>query len=159
MAAPKKNSVLAIIAALALVAVGGWAGVDLTSDGQAGAGSGAEQSALVADGDADAVGVSGLETCPVDTLPVEADPVIDDILSGGPYEYPGEDGGHFGNYEGVLPDERNNYYRSFTVDTPELNHRGPKRIVVGGGTEDDPDAWYYSDDHYESFCEIPDAEE
>ncbi|RSZ61236.1 ribonuclease [Corynebacterium hylobatis] len=151
MAAPKKNSVLAIVAALALVAVGGWAGVDLTSDDGAGTGSGGEQSALVAG--------AGLATCSVDTLPAEADPVVEDILSGGPYAYPGEDGGHFGNYEGVLPDERSSYYRSFTVDTPGLNHRGPKRIVVGGGTGDDPDVWYYSDDHYESFCEIPDAEE
>ncbi|WP_439648105.1 ribonuclease domain-containing protein [Corynebacterium lemuris] len=165
MAAPKRNSVLAIIAALALAAVGTWAGVDLTSDDQAGAGSGAteEQSALVSEDTknveaADAVGVSSLEVCSVDTLPTEADPVIDDILSGGPYAYPGEDGGHFGNYEGVLPDENNSYYRSFTVDTPGLPHRGTKRIVVGGGTEDDPDVWYYSDDHYESFCEIPDAE-
>ena len=149
---PKKNSVLAIIAALALVAVGTWAGVDLTSDDRAGDGSDGDQSSLVS-------GVSGLETCSVDTLPAETGPVVEDILSGGPYNYPGEDGGHFGNYEGVLPDERNSYYRSFTVDTPGLNHRGPKRIVVGGGTEDDPDVWYYSDDHYESFCEIPDAED
>lgn len=95
----------------------------------------------------------------MDTLPDEAEPVIDDILSGVPYAYPGEDGGHFGNYEDVLPDERNSYYRSFTVDTPGLNHRGAKRIVVGGGTEDDPEVWYYSEDHYESFCEIPDAED
>jgi ribonuclease T1 len=164
MAAPKKNSVLAIIAALALAAVGTWAGVDLTSDegiGE-GSGSGREQSSLVAGGGSgkvDPIGASGLEACSVDTLPAEADPVIDDILSGGPYTYPGEDGGHFGNYEGELPEEHNSYYRSFTVDTPGLNHRGPKRIVVGGGTEDDPDVWYYSHDHYESFCEIPDAED
>lgn len=164
MAAPKKNSVLAIIAALALVAVGTWAGVDLTSDDQAGSGAGGEQSVLASEdtrdvATADAVGVSGLGICSVDTLPTEADPVIDDILSGGPYAYPGEDGGHFGNYEGVLPDENNSYYRSFTVGTPGLHHRGAKRIVVGGGTEEDPDVWYYSDDHYESFCEIPDAED
>ena len=31
-------------------------------------------------------------------------------------------------------------------------------IVVGGGSDTDPDVWYYTDDHYESFCEIPDAE-
>lgn len=158
MAAPKKNSVLAIIAALALVAVGGWAGVDLTSEDLGSSGSGGDQSALAVE-EADTVGVSGLESCPVNILPTGAEPVINDILTGGPYTYPGEDGEHFGNYEGVLPDERNNYYRSFTVDTPGLHHRGAKRIVVGGGTEDDPDVWYYSDDHYESFCEIPDAEE
>ena len=161
MAAPKKKSVFAVLAAALLVAVGGWVGVDLTGEGSGGAddsdASGAGSSAFVS-GSSDEVGASGLDVCPVDTLPGEADPVIEDILSGGPYAYPGEDGGHFGNYEDVLPDERNSYYRSYTVDTPGLNHRGAKRIVVGGGTEEDPEVWYYSDDHYESFCEIPDAE-
>lgn len=159
MAAPQKKSLFAVLAAVALVAVGGWIGVDLPSNEDAGSGS--EQSSLVTSGDSrdlEAVGPSGLEICPADTLPYEADPVIEDILSGGPYAYPGEDGGHFGNYEDVLPDERSSYYRSYTVDTPGLNHRGAKRIVVGGGTEEDPEVWYYSDDHYESFCEIPDAE-
>ncbi|MDO5668791.1 MAG: ribonuclease domain-containing protein [Corynebacterium sp.] len=138
----KKNSALATVGAVLLAAVAAFYGVGLGTDG-------GQPSALV----------DGLETCSVATLPDEAEPVIDDILSGGPYEYPGEDGGHFGNYEGLLPDERGSYYRSYTVDTPGLNHRGPKRIVVGGGTETDPEVWYYSDDHYESFCEIPDAEE
>lgn len=134
--ASKKTSVTATLAALALIAVGSWLGVDL---------SGPESAENTA--------------CPVDTLPPEARPVIDDILSGGPYAHPGEDGGHFGNYEGLLPEQRSSYYRSFTVDTPGLQHRGLKRIVVGGGTEDDPDVWYYTDDHYGSFCEIPDAED
>lgn len=158
MAAPKKKSVFAILAAAALVAVGSWAGVDLTG-GSDGAGSSGSDSSDFAPGSSDGVGAAGLDACPVDTLPSQAEPVIEDILSGGPYSYPGEDGGHFGNYEEVLPDERGSYYRSFTVDTPGLDHRGAKRIVVGGGTETDPEVWYYSDDHYESFCEIPDAED
>ena len=58
-------------------------------------------------------------------------------------------------YVGRLPES----VQSYTVDTPAMNHRGPKRIVVGGGTETDPEVWYYSDDHYESFCLIPDAED
>ena len=164
MAAPKKKSVFAVLAAALLVAVGGWVGVDLSGSGDSGAGSSGSDSSEFAPGSSDgsssdAVGASGLDVCPVDTLPSQADPVIDDILSGGPYDYPGEDGGHFGNYEGELPEERGSYYRSYTVDTPGLNHRGAKRIVVGGGTEEDPEVWYYSDDHYESFCEIPDAED
>ena len=76
----------------------------------------------------------------------------------GPYEHPDNDNKRFGNYEGVLPKESKNYYREYTVDSPGVNHRGAKRIVTGGGTETDPDVWYYTDDHYESFCEIPDAE-
>ncbi|MFC2592192.1 MAG: ribonuclease domain-containing protein, partial [Corynebacterium matruchotii] len=51
-----------------------------------------------------------------------------------------------------------NYYREYTVDTPGLNHRGKRRIVTGGGSETDPDVWLYTQDHYQSFCVIPDAE-
>lgn len=135
----KKNSVLATLGAVVLAAVAAFYGVDL----------GTQQTPTLVD---------DLEVCEVASLPDEAEPVIADILSGGPYEYPGEDGGHFGNYEGLLPKEKSSYYRSYTVDTPGMGHRGPKRIVVGGGTETDPDVWYYSEDHYESFCVIPDAE-
>lgn len=98
-------------------------------------------------------------TCPLQALPAEADDVVGDILAGGPFEYPDNDGVRFGNYEGVLPQESRNYYREYTVDTPGLNHRGERRIVTGGGTETDPDVWYYTEDHYETFCLIPDAEQ
>ena len=145
----KKNSVLATLGAVVLAAVAAFYGVDLGSGGMREDASQASAQPLV----------DGMPTCQVATLPQEAEPVIDDILSGGPYEYPGEDGGHFGNYEGLLPAEHSNFYRSYTVDTPGMNHRGPKRIVVGGGTQTDPEVWYYSDDHYESFCVIPDAED
>lgn len=100
----------------------------------------------------------GGETCSLGTLPDEAEDVVGDILIGGPFDYPENDGTHFGNYEGLLPEEHNDYYREYTVDTPGLEHRGARRIVTGGGTETDPETWYYTEDHYESFCEIPDAE-
>jgi ribonuclease T1 len=91
-------------------------------------------------------------------LPPEADEVIADIEAGGPYEYPRNDGVTFGNREGLLPDEERGYYREFTVETPGLNHRGARRIVTGGPDERDPEHWYYTDDHYESFCEfLPDG--
>jgi guanyl-specific ribonuclease Sa len=87
-------------------------------------------------------------------LPPEAHEVIEDIEAGGPYEYPRNDGVTFGNREGILPDEERGYYREFTVETPGLNHRGARRIVTGGPDERDPERWYYTDDHYESFCEF-----
>jgi ribonuclease T1 len=91
-------------------------------------------------------------------LPPEAREVIADIEAGGPYEYPRNDGVTFGNREGLLPDEDRGYYREFTVETPGLNHRGARRIVTGGPDERDPEHWYYTDDHYESFCEfLPDG--
>jgi guanyl-specific ribonuclease Sa len=96
----------------------------------------------------------GIADCAVSDLPPEAHEVIEDIEAGGPYEYPRNDGVQFGNREGILPDERRGYYREFTVETPGLNHRGARRIVTGGPDERDPEHWYYTDDHYESFCEF-----
>ncbi|MCQ9352342.1 ribonuclease [Corynebacterium sp. 153RC1] len=105
-----------------------------------------------------AAAVTDGDTCAVGTLPTEATETIEDILAGGPYDYPENDNRRFGNYEGHLPQESRNFYREYTVETPGLRHRGERRIVTGGGTETDPEVWYYTDDHYESFCEIPDAE-
>ena len=103
-------------------------------------------------------GGSGLPSCPLNSLPTEADEVAHDILAGGPFDHPDEDGSHFGNYQRILPRKNSNFYREYTVETPGVGHRGARRIVVGGGSDPDPDVWYYTDDHYESFCEIPDAE-
>jgi guanyl-specific ribonuclease Sa len=96
----------------------------------------------------------GIPDCAVADLPPEAHEVIEDIEVGGPYEYPRNDGVTFGNREGLLPDEDPGYYREFTVETPGLDHRGERRIVTGGPVERDPEHWYYTDDHYESFCEF-----
>jgi guanyl-specific ribonuclease Sa len=96
----------------------------------------------------------GIPDCGAEALPAEAHEVIEDIEAGGPYEYPRNDGVPFGNREGLLPDEERGYYREYTVETPGLNHRGARRIVTGGPDERDPEHWYYTDDHYESFCEF-----
>lgn len=86
-------------------------------------------------------------------LPAEARETIALIQRGGPYPHR-QDGSTFGNRERQLPQRPRGYYREYTVDTPGLSHRGAKRIVTGG---DPPDAWYYTDDHYESFrsFEVP----
>ena len=109
-------------------------------------------------GGAGGSGSSGLPSCPLNSLPTEADEVAHDILAGGPFDHPDEGGSHFGNYQRILPRKNSNFYREYTVETPGVGHRGARRIVVGGGSDTDPDVWYYTDDHYESFCEIPDAE-
>ncbi|MCF0105202.1 MAG: ribonuclease [Erysipelotrichaceae bacterium] len=53
-------------------------------------------------------------------------------------------GDHFGNYEGLLPDEYD--YYECDIDTLGKKSRGAKRIIF---TEDG--LIYYTDDHYESF--------
>lgn len=80
-------------------------------------------------------------------LPAEARDTIALIHRGGPYPHR-QDGNVFGNREKRLPQRARGYYREYTVDTPGLKHRGARRIVTGG---DPPEAWYYTDDHYDSF--------
>lgn len=93
-----------------------------------------------------------VDACRDGVLPPELDDVADDVEAGGPFEYD-RDGITFQNREGYLPDESRGYYREYTVETPGLDHRGARRIVTGGG-EIDPEVWYYTEDHYESFCEF-----
>ena len=126
------------------------------SSSRASGGSGSGKSG--GSGGAGGSGSAGLPSCPLNSLPTEADEVAHDILAGGPFDHPDEDGSHFGNYQRILPRKNSNFYREYTVETPGVGHRGARRIVVGGGSDTDPDVWYYTDDHYESFCEIPDAE-
>ncbi|ASK92021.1 ribonuclease [Xanthomonas campestris pv. trichodesmae] len=80
-------------------------------------------------------------------LPTEAMATIVLIQRGGPFPHP-QDGGVFGNREHRLPGRPRGYYREYTVDTPGSPDRGARRIVTGGTP---PEAWYYSDDHYQSF--------
>lgn len=95
-----------------------------------------------------------LPWCDADELPATTLPVVDAVLDDGPFDHPDHDGGRFGNYEGLLPEEYLGYYREYTVETPGLNHRGARRIVTGGEDAAEPDVWFYTEDHYESFCEI-----
>ena len=80
-------------------------------------------------------------------LPDEARDTIALIRRGGPFPHP-QDGSTFQNREGLLPARARGWYREYTVETPGLSHRGARRIVTGG---DPPEAWYYTDDHYDSF--------
>ncbi|WP_157561162.1 ribonuclease domain-containing protein [Mycobacterium sp. E802] len=93
-------------------------------------------------------------TCALDTLPPEAQNTVQLIESGGPFPYPRNDGVVFGNYEGRLPRHERGYYHEYTVPTPGLTHRGTRRIVTGGTPVDNPPEYYYTGDHYESFCLI-----
>ena len=53
-------------------------------------------------------------------------------------------GDRFGNYEGLLPEDRD--YTECDIDTLGAEKRGAKRIVFS-----DDGLIYYTDDHYESF--------
>ena len=91
---------------------------------------------------------SGLPWVGLDELPPEAVATVALIDAGGPYPYD-QDGGTFGNFEGLLPEEYDGYYEEFTVETPGSDDRGARRIVAG-----DEGELYWTDDHYASFSRI-----
>lgn len=55
-------------------------------------------------------------------------------------------GSHFGNYEGILPEQPGRSYQECDIDTLGANSRGAKRIVYSNDG-----LIYYTEDHYESF--------
>lgn len=55
-------------------------------------------------------------------------------------------GSHFGNYEGILPEQQGRSYQECDIDTLGANSRGAKRIVYSNDG-----LIYYTEDHYESF--------
>lgn len=78
----------------------------------------------------------------------EARQTLSLIKEGGPFPYD-RDGAVFGNRERLLPLKPQDYYREYTVKTPDSRDRGAHRIVAGRGGE-----YYYTDDHYRSFRRI-----
>jgi ribonuclease T1 len=67
------------------------------------------------------------------------------IEEGGPFRH-SADGEVFENREGLLPDEPQGYYHSYTVETPGSDDRGPRRLITGAAGE-----LFYTRDHYDSF--------
>lgn len=55
-------------------------------------------------------------------------------------------GGHFGNYEGALPDAPGRKYTECDIDTLGAKGRGAKRIVFSNDG-----LIYYTGDHYQTF--------
>ncbi len=115
---------------------------------------------------------AGVPAIAVAQLPPEARDVLVLVERGGPYRYD-RDGVVFGNYERALPERKRGYYREYTVDTPGLRHRGPRRLVVGcdrgrraeqpaqpasafarvAGCAGPADV-YYTEDHYRTFRRV-----
>ena len=92
-------------------------------------------------------------TVSVAQLPPEAQATDQLIRNGGPFPY-SKDGVTFGNRERVLPARPRGFYREYTVKTPGSRDRGARRIVCGGRQATNPEACFYSDDHYTSFRRI-----
>jgi ribonuclease T1 len=100
-----------------------------------------------------ALAVSGAAKVALADLPKQGRETYALILQGGPFAYD-KDGTVFGNRERVLPAQKRGFYREYTVKTPYARTRGAKRIVCGGSQPAQPEACYYSDDHYASFKRI-----
>ncbi len=91
----------------------------------------------------------------VTDLPREGQTTYQNIRKGSPFPFE-KDGTVFGNRERLLPREARGFYREYTVRTPGVRHRGARRIVCGGPVPTEPNACYYTEDHYASFRLIVD---
>ncbi|WP_420854743.1 ribonuclease domain-containing protein [Scleromatobacter humisilvae] len=87
------------------------------------------------------------------SLPPQALKTDQLIHSGGPFPF-SRDGVVFGNYEKRLPRQARGYYHEYTVPTPGAHNRGARRIICGGNQPTEPDACFYTEDHYNSFHRI-----
>ena len=94
------------------------------------------------------------DTVTLAQMPAEAQNTERLIRAGGPFPYPRKDGVVFGNRERILDKKPRGYYREYTVKTPSSRDRGAKRIVCGGRVPTQPEACFYTDDHYASFRRI-----
>jgi len=86
-------------------------------------------------------------------LPFEAQQTQRLIHAGGPFPY-AKDGVVFGNFERMLPRRERGFYREYTVPTPGARDRGARRIICGGSRPAQPEACFYTADHYASFQRI-----
>ena len=94
-----------------------------------------------------------LGTVALAALPAEAQQTERLVRSGGPFPYE-KDGIVFGNREQMLPGQPRGFYREYTVRTPGSQDRGARRIVCGGRQPREPEACFYTEDHYNSFHRI-----
>jgi ribonuclease T1 len=135
---------------LAGLLIGFFAGMAVrpTADGQATTPAPSVHPATGSLGPAPAAGPAGIESVSLASLPPEAARTVAAIDAGGPYALR-QDGATFENREGLLPDRPTGYYREFTVPTPGIGGRGPRRIIAGDGGE-----MYWTSDHYASFAWI-----
>lgn len=97
---------------------------------------------------------SGAEVVALAQLPPEAQSTERLIRAGGPFPYPRKDGAVFGNRERILAPKPRGFYREYTVRSPGSRDRGARRIVCGGRQPTQPEACFYTDDHYASFRRI-----
>lgn len=96
---------------------------------------------------------AAMQEVPLAQLPAQGRKTYALILRGGPFPFE-KDGSVFGNRERLLPAARRGHYREYTVTTPWSRDRGARRIVCGGSVPTQPEACYYTSDHYNSFRKI-----
>ncbi len=100
---------------------------------------------------------AAVPTCSLAALPPEVVDTVRVIHSNGPFPFPRNDGAVFGNREHHLPNQTRGYYHEYTVNTPDASTRSTRRIITGGSPLTNPPQYFYTSDHYDSFCLIPDA--
>ena len=90
----------------------------------------------------------GLSTIAEDELPTQARQTLKLIDAGGPFPF-SRDGIVYHNNSDALPHHKDGWYHEYTVATPGIHGRGPRRIVCGSDS-----ACFWTPDHYSTFKRI-----
>ena len=131
-----RRRITAALVGLLMLVTGGWLGHHLVADPPT-----SGQPVAVAS-------ATDLPVRALSQLPPQAAHVWQLIQHGGPFPYR-QDGSIFRNREARLPSRQVGFYREYTVPVPGEPDRGPRRLIIGGGTE-----LYYTGDHYVSFVAV-----
>ena len=142
---PKKSPLSTLMSLIAIIAVAFYFFDDLKSTIFADSAAPTTLSQTASDNTTQTTSSSAI------TGDAQIDQTIMLIKQGGPFPYPNKDGTNFYNREGRLPAQSQGYYREYTVPTPGVSHRGPRRIVTGGYP---PTVYYLTVDHYDSFQKL-----
>ena len=108
---------------------------------------------LTGHGDAGSRSSGAVHGVALATLPGEAQDTHRSIRTGGPFPY-AKDGTVFGNRERLLPRQAARLLPRVHGQDAGARDRGARRIVCGGQPPTQPEACYYTADHYASFRRI-----
>lgn len=122
-----------------------------TTGSPAGAASATARSAPADSASADAAG--GVKPCRTESLPREVDQAVKAVQKNGPFVRR-KDGSTYRNQNRFLPVRAQGFYREYTVRTPGSNSAGARRVVTGGNPKQDPSWYFYTGDHYDTFCQL-----
>lgn len=94
---------------------------------------------------------TGVAAC--GNVPAQVQDTVRAIQNAGPFVRR-KDGSTYQNRNRALPVKASGFYREYTVKTPGSSTAGVRRVVTGGNPKRHPQWYFYTGDHYDTFCQL-----